>query len=108
LFLVRKLKKFYSFEVGEMASSNYELIPNTIVAIILHPIKLKEVIYWGDLMTKDNARSHKWNVTCTSVSENIRIFYILVITQIVKNDQDKFKPNNAVIRIVNIVYDSSR
>jgi hypothetical protein len=54
-------------------------------------------------MTKDNARSHLWNVNCTSVTENKRIFYILVITQIVINDQDKFKPNTAVVRIVNIV-----
>ncbi|MDW0328464.1 MAG: hypothetical protein QN545_07525 [Nitrososphaeraceae archaeon] len=38
-------------------------------------------------MTKDNARSRKWNVNCTSVKENKRIFYILVITQIVKNVQ---------------------
>lgn len=38
-------------------------------------------------MTKDNARSHQWNVNCTSVKENKRIFYILVITQIVKNVQ---------------------
>ena len=48
------------------------------------------------------------NVNCTSVTENKRIFYNLVITQILINDQDKFKPNTAVVRIVNIVYDSSR
>jgi hypothetical protein len=54
-------------------------------------------------MTKDNARFHQWNVNCTSVTENKRIFYILVITQIVINDQDKFKPNTAVVRTVNIV-----
>ena len=38
LFLVGKLKKSYSFAVGEMASSNDELIPNTVVAIILYPL----------------------------------------------------------------------
>jgi hypothetical protein len=59
-------------------------------------------------MTKDDARSHQWNVNCTRVTENKRIFYNLVITQKVINDQDKFKPNIAVVRIVNIVYDSSR
>ncbi|MDW0247730.1 MAG: hypothetical protein QOB17_09950 [Nitrososphaeraceae archaeon] len=87
LVLVGKLKKFYSFEVGEMAFPNDELIPNTVVAIILYPIKLKKLSTVGTLMTKDNARSHQWNVNCTSVKENKRIFYILVITQIVKNVQ---------------------
>ena len=43
LVLVGKLKKFYSFEVGEMAFPNDELIPNTVVAIILYPIKLKKL-----------------------------------------------------------------
>ena len=43
LVLVGKLKKFYSFEVGEMVFPNDELIPNTVVAIILYPIKLKKL-----------------------------------------------------------------
>ena len=43
LVFVGKLKKFYSFEVGEMAFSNDELISNTVVAIILYPIKLKKI-----------------------------------------------------------------
>ena len=47
LFLVEKLKKSYSFAVGEMASSNDELIPNTDVAIILYPIKLKKLSTGG-------------------------------------------------------------
>ncbi|MGI8720141.1 MAG: hypothetical protein ACR2KF_06415 [Nitrososphaeraceae archaeon] len=47
MFLVGKFKKFYSFEVGEMASSNDELIPNTVVAIILYPIKLKKLSTGG-------------------------------------------------------------
>lgn len=41
--LVGKLKKSYSFAVGEMSSSNDELIPNTVVAIILYPLKLKKL-----------------------------------------------------------------
>jgi len=44
LVLVGKLNKFYSFEVGEMAFPNDELIPNTVVAIILYPIKLKSYL----------------------------------------------------------------
>jgi hypothetical protein len=43
LVLVGKLKKFYSFEVGEWPFPNDELIPNTVVAIILYPIKLKKL-----------------------------------------------------------------
>ena len=38
LFLVGKLKKSYSFSVGETASSNDELIPNTVVTINLYPL----------------------------------------------------------------------
>jgi len=41
------LNKSHSFEVGEMASSNDELIPNTDVAIILYPIKLKKLSTGG-------------------------------------------------------------
>ncbi|MDW0239206.1 MAG: hypothetical protein QOK55_00235 [Nitrososphaeraceae archaeon] len=48
-----------------MAFPNDELIPNTVVAIILYPIKLKKLSTVGTLMTKDNARSHQWNVNCT-------------------------------------------
>ena len=38
LVLVGKLNKFYSFEVGEMAFPNDELIPNTVVEKILYPL----------------------------------------------------------------------
>ena len=57
MFLVGKFKKFYSFEVGEMASSNDELIPNTVVAIILCPIKLKKLSTGGG----NNTNSEKWS-----------------------------------------------
>ena len=58
-------------------------------------------------MTKDNERSHQGTVNCTSVTEHKRLFYNLVITQLVKMLRTD-PTNTVVVRNVNIVYDSSR